>query len=252
MRILTTAGAKGGTGKTTAAVNLAAVWAERGARVALIDLDPQASASRWLGVAGDGALMAALRGEGEFDACISPSPAVESLAVIASTRQLSRAESELAGDVGRLGILRAWLTGQGHRFDRVVIDLPPAIGALASIGFLASQAVLFPVEGSTLALPGLAETLASVERVKALNPELWRVGIVAGQLDHRTRIAREVLDLLRKQFPALLLATTIRRAVRLQEAPGHQEPITTYDPEGGAAQDFRALADEIERREAQR
>ena len=240
---------KGGSGKTTTAVNLAAALADRGRRVLLVDLDPQASATRWLGISADNRLLLdMLTHELPLDDAIRPSAAA-GVDVVPSSSWLVGIDKALAGEVGAETILRSQLTPIAAGYDYCFIDCPPALGILTVNALAAAEGVLVPVEAHVMALAGLAELVRTVEVVRErLNPGLAISGIIACRVN-RTRHAREVLEQLHQHFAGLVLETCIRENIRLAEAPSFSLPITAYDPQSIGAADFRALAHEIIGRE---
>ncbi len=247
MRTIAVMNQKGGVGKTTTAVSLAAALGERGVRVLLIDLDPQASASAWLGAQDDGrALLEALTEERSLAELARPSVS-EGVEIVPSGPELARAERALAGDVGAVAILRdAVAKLPKKRWNYVLLDTPPSLGSLASAALLAVREVLIPVEASSMAVAGLAAMLETVKRAGRLNPDLQVAGIVACRVDGRTRIGREVPELLAQKFPDLTRKSHVRESVRFREAWAHRQPITQFDPGGPGAEDYRALAAELE------
>ena len=247
MRTIAVMNQKGGVGKTTTAVNLAATLAERGRRVLLIDLDPQASASAWLGVNDDGRALLEVLTEDRSLAELAHTSIAEKVDVVPSGLELARAERALAGDVGAVALLRDQVKSlPKNRWDVLLLDTPPSLGSLSSAALLAAQEILIPVEASTMAVAGLAAMLETVRRAGRLNPELRVSGIVACRVDGRTRIGREVPEHLGQKFPQLFLRTQIRESVRFREAWAHRQPITLFDPAGHGAEDYRALAAELD------
>jgi len=247
MRTIAIANQKGGSGKTTTSVNLAAALGERGRRILLLDLDPQHSATTWFGVnhAGQGVL-GLFTDDGDLADFIQPScaPGVD---LVPSSAWLLGVEKILAGEVGAETILRRHLTHLApDRWDYVLMDCPPALGILTVNALAAARELLVPVEAHVMALGGLAQLLKTVEVVKdRLNPELRISGILACRVDFRTRHAREVVEQLRERSGSLVYRTVIRENIRLAECPSFGQPITQYDPKSAGAADYRALAEEI-------
>ncbi len=249
MKTVAVAMQKGGSGKTTTTVNLAAALAEKGKRVLVVDVDPQANASTWLGItdAGKG-IFAVLCENGSLKDATRASP-TKGVDVVPSSAWLVGAEKALAGEVGAETILRRKLKAVAQAYDVALIDTPPTLGVLTIGALVAADEVLVPVEAHVLALNGLAQLLATVETVRdRLNEDLGLLGIVACRVDARTRHAAEVVEELRNRFPKETFETVVRESVRLAEAPSFGEPITSYDGKGPGAEDYRALADEILKR----
>jgi len=282
MRVLAVANHKGGTGKTTTAVNLAACLAERGKRCVLLDLDPQAQASAWLGVHQDGAagILDALRGAVKLADLVRPSPVVEGVAVLPASLALSGADAALVRETGRELLLKRALARKVGTFvsdmptkdehpvtllsaDYLLIDCPQPLGILTLNALAAADAVLIPCETTVLSLNALAaadavlipcETtvlslnaltvfMQSLKVVKArLNPGLKIAGIVPVRVRAHTNMAREVLALMRKQYAGDVLPVTIREATKAAEAPSHRKPLTLYARSHEVTQEYRKLA----------
>lgn len=254
MRIFAIANQKGGSGKTTTSVNLAAALGEKNRRVLLIDLDPQHSATAWYGVknAGKGVL-GVFTDDGHLADFVQEAgaPGVD---LVPSSAWLVGAEKILAGEVGAETILRRNLERlPPDRWDYVFIDCPPTLGILTINALAAARELLVPVEAHVMALGGLAQLLKTVEVVQdRLNPHLQVSGILACRVDSRTRHAREVVEQLRARSGDLVYRTVIRENIRLAECPSFGRPITQYDPKSAGAADYRALADEIIHQEGSR
>lgn len=246
MRIITVAMQKGGSGKTTTAVNLAATLAEVGRRVLLVDLDPQANATSWYAIrdAGKG-MFACLCENARIDTIITNTDTTGVNVAPAST-WLIGAERALAAEVGAETLLRRRLRDVADHYDVVLIDTPPTLGILTVAALVAADQVLVPVAAHVLALNGLAQLLDTIGTVRdRLNEKLELLGIVPCRLDARTRHGPEVVAELRKRFPAETFTTAIRENVRLAEAPSFGQPITSYDTRSAGADDYRALAGEV-------
>lgn len=254
MRTVAVTNQKGGSGKTTTAVNLAAAIGERGKRVLVVDLDPQASASAWLGVRDGGkGLFEVLTDNGNLLDLVRKTDA-EGVDLAPSSPWLMGVEKALAGEVGAETILRRRVGRlPGDRWDFVLFDCPPSLGLLAVSALVAAGEVLVPVEAHVMALAGLASLLQTVERVRdRLNPELAVSAILACRVDARTNLSKDVVDRLRERFGDLVLKAVVRENVRLAEAPSFGKPITAYDPRSAGAEDYREVAGEILKREKRR
>lgn len=247
MRKIAIANQKGGSGKTTTSVNLAATLGELGRRVLVIDLDPQHSATAWFGCKDSGkGLYALFVDNGDFSEVIQTT-GVPGVDLAPSSAWLVGVERILAGEVGAEQILRRNLAKlPADRWDYVLIDCPPTLGILTVNALAAAQELLVPVEAHVMALSGLAQLLHTVEVVKErINADLAVSGILACRVDARTRHAREVVEQLRERNGSLVYQTVIRENIRLAECPSFAQPITRYDPKSSGAADYRALAGEI-------
>lgn len=251
-RVLAIANQKGGVGKTTTAVNLATALAACKKRVLIIDMDPQGNASTGLGVAPD------RRARSIYHVLMDGTPvkdviidtAVPGMAVVASGVDLSGAELELVNADRREYRLRDGLESLFGSYDYVLIDCPPALGLLTLNAFVASDAVLVPLQAEFYALEGLSHLLRTVERVKrGLNPKLEIQGIVLTMFDRRNNLCDMVAEDVRKHLGDVVYETMIPRNVRVSEAPSHGKPVLLYDMKCAGSQSYIRLAGEILRRE---
>ena len=237
---------KGGSGKTTSAVNLAAAAGELGRRVLVVDLDPQASASAWLGTPDGGRGLLDVLTEGAALADLVVETPAAGVDLIPSSAWLANVDRALAGEVGAELAFRDAVKALPERWDLVLVDCPPALGLLTVSALAAVREVVVPVETSAMALAGLAALLRTVERVRdRLNPGLAVRAVLPCRVDARTNLARDVVAHLRERFGSLVTETTIRESVRVREAWSFGQPVTTYDPRGAGAEDYRAAAREL-------
>jgi chromosome partitioning protein len=248
--VFTIANQKGGVGKTTTAVNLAAALAEKKIHTLLIDLDPQANATSAVGIEKQAgrSLYGPIRGEGSIFEMITPT-AYEHLALIPSEEDLAAAEIELAQMENYLMKLHAVLepvrASNGYR--AIIIDCPPALGMLSMNSLAAADQLLITLQCEYLALEGLGQILRNVERLKSahINDSLNLGGIVMTMFDSRTNLAKQVVDEVKQHLPDKIFHTVIPRTVRLSEAPSFGKPIFAYDPSGVGAVAYRSLAKEV-------
>lgn len=247
-RIYALANQKGGVGKTTTAVNLAAYLADAGKRVLLVDVDPQANATSSLGV-DKNALTRSI-----YDVLIGAEPPADLITLTArvgldllpSSTVLAGAEVELVGISGRELRLRHALDTVRSRYDFLLIDTPPSLGMLTLNALVASDGVLIPIQCEYLPLEGLSQLLQTVELVRqSLNPNLAIRGLLMTMFDPRTNLSREVVEEVRQHFPHTILRTIIPRSVKLSEAPSYGEPIINYAPESSGGQAYAALCQEF-------
>ena len=252
MQLIAVANQKGGCAKTTTVVNLAAVLCESGYQVLVIDLDPQGNSTTWLGVdmpSSGGSFDLMAKNVSPYD-LISPAKSIDNLSVIPASKDLTMLESAIHSVEAVESVLRRKLLAlTSNQFDYVLIDTPPTLGLLTMNALVASSHLLIPVTTHVLSLSGVAQLLEKVEEVRIdLNPALSILGVVASRVDLRTRHSQEVYEALLDHFGDLVMTTTIRENVRLAEAPSFGLPITLYDKNGRAAQDFRSLCAEVQSR----
>jgi chromosome partitioning protein len=249
-RIMTVANQKGGVGKTTTAVNLAASLSQHGIRVLVVDLDPQGNASTALNVehhVGRESIYNALVEERSLNEIIAEVPEMPGLYCAPATIDLAGAEIELVPMVAREGRLsRAIEQLDTSKFDYVLIDCPPSLGLLTVNALVAADEVLIPIQCEYYALEGLEQLLRTVELVRAhLNSKLRISTILLTMYDGRTRLATQVADDVREHFNDVVLHTIIPRSVRVSEAPSYGQSVITYDPSSSGAVAYVEAAREL-------
>ncbi len=245
-RVYAVANQKGGVGKTTTAVNLAACLAEAGERALLVDLDPQANATSGLGLRANGTSAHDLLDGVPLERLAKPSP-FPNLDVVPARSDLAGAAVELSLRAGGERYLAEMLQGGALApYSFVFLDCPPAFGPLTVNALAAADRVIVPVQAEYYALEGLSQLLGSINLVKArLNPRLAVAGILLTMVDARTRLAADVEAELRRHFGSLVFATSVPRSVRLAEAPSHGLPVIAYDRRSSGAQAYWKVAMEL-------
>lgn len=237
---------KGGVGKTTTVVNLGAYLAALGSRVLIVDCDPQANSTGFVG--------ASPRIEGLYEVLVHGEPIRERIIatetqgvdLLPSSPELAGAEVELLSRDEPGGRLRSALAGIEEDYDYIFLDCPPSLGLLTLNALIAADAVLVPVQCEYLALEGLARLLNTVERVRSQsNPGLQIFGLLMTMYDGRTSLSQQVAEEVRRHYPTLTFETVIPRNVRLSEAPSFGQSILDYDPLSRGAAAYQALAMEV-------
>jgi chromosome partitioning protein len=257
-RIFTVANQKGGVGKTTTTVNLAAALAKTGARVLVIDLDPQGNASTALGVdhrAETVSVYDVIINDEPMLGVVQKSPEFQSLYCIPATIHLAGAEIELVSLVAREQRLRTaldhFLSSVPDLFHYVFIDCPPSLGLLTINAFVAAREVLIPIQCEYYALEGLSQLLSNIELIeKHLNPNLAVSTILLTMYDSRTNLANQVAQEVRDHFPRQVLHAAIPRSVRISEAPSYGQSVISYDANSPGSLSYLEAAAEIARRGA--
>lgn len=254
-RVLTVANQKGGVGKTTTAVNLAAALAIQGLKTLVIDLDPQGNASTALGVGDRHSETASsyevLLGEASLEDAVQRSPRYKDLYCVPSTIDLAGAEIELVSMVARENRLRSALAQLGNfDFDYVFVDCPPSLGLLTINALVAAPEVMIPIQCEYYALEGVSQLMNNIEMVKAhLNPRLEVTTVVLTMYDGRTKLADQVASEVRQYFGDKVLRTVIPRSVKVSEAPGYSMTIIDYDPGSRGSMSYLDASREIANRD---
>lgn len=253
-RIMAVANQKGGVGKTTTTINLAAAFAEQQLNVLIVDLDPQGNASTGLGVDADQRRYTTyelLLEEIELQDVVLPTE-FEHLWIIPATVDLSSADIELIANEKRSYLLRDALRQteiDGYGFDVILIDCPPSLSLLTVNAFIAADSVLVPLQSEFFALEGLSQLMMTIREVRqAGNPDLRIEGVVLTMHDARNNLSQQVEQDARENLRDLVFRTRIPRNVRVSEAPSFAAPVLTYDPQSKGAVAYRELADEIIRK----
>jgi chromosome partitioning protein len=251
-RVIAVANQKGGVGKTTTAINLAACLAQAGKKVLAIDFDPQGNTTSGLGLNKhklERTVYRMLLGECRIDQATFET-AVEGLYILPSNVELSGAEIELIGFDKREYLLKSAMEDIRYLYDFIIIDCPPSLSLLTVNALTAADTVLVPIQCEYFALEGLSQLTHTIELVKRrLNPRLELEGVVFTMYDSRTNLSMQVIEEVKGHLTGNTFKTVVPRNVRLSEAPSHGLPITVYDVKSKGAEAYQALAKEVIDRE---
>jgi chromosome partitioning protein len=247
-RVIAVLNQKGGVGKTTTTVNVAAYMAKQGKKVLLIDLDPQGNATSGLGINKlelNKTMFNALVDQAKLEDIVIES-SIKNLNILPANADLAGVEVQLAAVSGRESRLRTFLANSAYQYDIVLIDCPPSLGLLTVNALAASSDVLIPVQTEYYAMEGLGQLIQVIQRIQqGLNPTLQILGVVMTMYDSRTSLSEQVKSEIIRVFGDLVFKTVVPRNVRLAEAPSHGKPVMEYDKWSKGARAYKNLTKEV-------
>ena len=245
-RVIAVSNQKGGTGKTTTTVNLAAELAAMGQRVLVVDLDGSGNATAWLGGERVGGELLQAWVDRDLGRFVS-STTIDGVSLIPASLLFAHASQFFAGKVGAETKLRVALDELRDAYDFILLDGSPTLAFVTVSGLIAADELLLPVEARAMPLEGVRDMMNLLDEVRGLNPQLRVLGIVPVRFNGSTRLAKTVVEQLRAAYGEQVTQSVVRESVAVAEAPAHRLPIREHDPKGNGAADYRALAMEVTR-----
>jgi len=246
--IIAIANQKGGVGKTTTAINLAAALANKGRRTLLLDLDPQANSSMSFLDVHDlkGSIYDVLTDSVALSTIVQPSAKIRNLWIAPATIALAKVEAKLIGELDSHYRLKDVLQGDRDSYEYIIIDTPPTLGIITVNALVAATHVLIPIQASYFALEGTDDLLETIDKIKGrANPELQILGALITLYDKRTLLAKDIYEQIQRVFGVKVFKTVITKSVRLEESPAYRESIFTFAPRSTGAYEYYQLSEEV-------